>query len=145
MHASSALLTCILPYVHPEIVTRTVTNCQISVTFGIGVVFFALALKEMVILLKRPLDMERGCKQPGSLKLILVANSKSGKDATKTGYFPFSMGNIDRPSCLEKVEHPYESRIRHQYQCGGVPLIVLVQATTYAPAMFFSRAPSVRP
>src|SRR5947209_8730585 len=52
MHASSALLTCILPYVRPEIVTRTVTNCQISVTFGIGVVFFALTLSETLIILR---------------------------------------------------------------------------------------------
>ena len=38
-----------------------------------------------------------------------------GKDTTKTGHFPISVGHIERPSCLEKVGHPYESRIRHQY------------------------------
>ena len=40
---------------------------------------------------------------------------KVGKDTTKTKYFSFLVGNINHLSCLEKVEHPYESRIRQQY------------------------------
>ena len=40
---------------------------------------------------------------------------KVGKDTTKTRHFPLSVGNIDHLSCLGKLEHPYESRIRQQY------------------------------
>ena len=45
---------------------------------------------------------------------------KVGKDTTKTVHFPFAVGNIDHLSCLEKVEHLYEGRIRQQYLNGVV-------------------------
>jgi hypothetical protein len=47
--------------------------------------------------------------------VILLANSKSGKYTTRTGYFSFPVGNTYHFSCLKKMEHPYESRIRQQY------------------------------
>ncbi len=33
----------------------------------------------------------------------------------KTGCFSLPVGNIDHLSCLQKIEHPYERRLRHQY------------------------------
>jgi hypothetical protein len=38
---------------------------------------------------------------------------KWGKTLLKQGIF--SVGNVDHLLCLGKLEHPYESRIRHQY------------------------------
>ena len=39
---------------------------------------------------------------------------KVGKYDSKTGYFPLPMGNICHLSCLKKMEHPYDNRIRQQ-------------------------------
>src|SRR6266568_6455233 len=44
---------------------------------------------------------------------------KAGKATTKTGYFPFSVANIDQLLCLKKGEHPCENQIRHQYPLGS--------------------------
>ena len=42
-------------------------------------------------------------------------SQKVGKETTKTGFFPLPVEWIGHLSCLKKVEHPYESRLRHQY------------------------------
>src|SRR5260370_3120980 len=42
-------------------------------------------------------------------------SQKVGEDTTKTRYFSLSVGNIDHLLCLRKLEHPCESRLRHQY------------------------------
>jgi hypothetical protein len=44
-----------------------------------------------------------------------------GKDRTKKAIFPFSVGNINCLWCLRKIERPFESRIRYQYQIGDEP------------------------
>jgi len=41
-------------------------------------------------------------------------SQKVGKYAMKTGCFSLPVGNIDHLSCLQKIEHPYERRLRHQ-------------------------------
>ncbi len=53
--------------------------------------------------------------------MILLANSKSEEDTAKTGHFSISEENIDRLSCLGKVEHRNEIRIRQQYLNGVLP------------------------
>jgi len=92
----------------PPNVTKTVTNGQISVTFAIDGLFFALALEscstQTVPFLRRPLDTERGRKQAGSLKVMLVAN---GKTEPVLSFLP---PQLTLDFC-----------IRHQYQSRGEP------------------------
>ncbi len=69
----------------------------------------------------------RTCKLecPGGVNAIIIEAlpqidiggefKKWGKILLKQGIFPFSVENINHFLCLEKLEHPYKSRIRHQY------------------------------
>jgi len=63
----------ILSHICLENVTKSVTNCQLSVTFGMDVVCFASALKRCSTdghhVKKDPWHSERSCKQAGSLKV----------------------------------------------------------------------------
>ncbi len=61
---------------------------------------------------------------PRLLRLLSVADNHGWNETnydTKTGYFPLPVGNICHLSCWKKMDHPYESRIRHQDHFDGEP------------------------
>jgi hypothetical protein len=84
---------------------------QTSVTVGIDVIFFAPAFARSSTddqhAKKHPWDSERGCKQAGTLNVILVAKLKN-----------------EHPIMRKIVVCKHENRFRHQYQIDGEPLFI---------------------